>query len=141
MSHCCTSTHLVDNASKRYRCPVNGQEYKPVSLTTILHNITEPWQFHDGEQGYYFCDDPECEVVYFGQDNSVINISALRVPVGIKQKSKDATLCYCFGVTLNAFIANPELKAFVIEKTKEKQCACDIRNPSGRCCLKEFSAL
>ncbi len=141
MSNCCSSTLSTDHAPKRYCCPVNGQEYKHVSLTTVLHHIAEPWQFHTQKQAYYFCDDPKCDVVYFGQDDSVIHASALREPVGVKQQSENATLCYCFGVTRDAFIANPELKTFVVEKTKEKQCACDIRNPSGRCCLSEFPKL
>ena len=141
MSDCCSSTHAVDNVSKKYCCPVNGNEYKHVSLTAVLHNVTEPWQLHNDNQGYYFCDDPRCDVVYFGRDDSVITTSALRTPVGVKQKSNNATLCYCFGITLSAFIADPKLKVFVAKKTKEKQCACDIRNPSGRCCLKEFPKL
>ncbi len=141
MSDFCSLTHTVDNASKRYCCPVNGKRYKHVSLTTVLHNVADPWQLHNENQDYYFCDDPKCDVVYFGQDDSVITTSALRTPVGVKQKPNNATLCYCFGVTRDAFVADPKLKAFVMKKTKEKQCACDIRNPSGRCCLKEFPKL
>jgi hypothetical protein len=26
----------------------------------------------------------------------------------------------------------------VIEQTRLHNCACDVRNPSGRCCLKDF---
>lgn len=141
MPDCCSPTHTIDSASKRHCCPVNGNEYKYVSLTTVLHNVAEPWRLHTENKSYYFCDDPKCDVVYFGQDDSVITTSVLRTPVGIKQKSNNTTLCYCFGITLDAFFADPKLKAFVAKKTKEKQCACDIRNPSGRCCLKEFPKL
>ena len=34
--------------------------------------------------------------------------------------------------------ANKEIKDFVIKSTKEKTCACTTRNPSGKCCLKDF---
>ena len=136
MSHCCSSNSPIDNSSRRHHCPVNGREYKSVSTTTILHHITNPWHWQTIDQSYYYCDDPDCNVVYFGEDNSVINTSALRDPSGVKQKFINPTICYCFGVTLDT--ANPEIKDFIKQKTKEKQCACEIRNPSGRCCLKDF---
>jgi len=136
MSHCCSSNSPIDNSSRRHHCPVNGREYKSVSTTTILHHITNPWHWQTIDQSYYYCDDPDCNVVYFGEDNSIIDISTLRDSIGVKQKFKNPTICYCFGVTLDT--ANPEIKDFIKQKTKEKQCACEIRNPSGRCCLKDF---
>jgi len=138
MSDCCSASSTVGNAPKRYRCPINGKEYPAVSTTTILHHIKQPWSWNEKQQGYYFCDDPECDVVYFGQDSSIINSSALRTPVGIKQRSKISTVCYCFGITKSDAISNPHVKEFVIKKTKEHSCACGIRNPSGKCCLKDF---
>lgn len=136
MSDCCSSKHSIDKSPKRHHCPVNGEEYQSISATTILHHITKPWQWQALDQSYYYCDDPECKVAYFGEDNSVINTSDLRNSIDIKQKFKNPTICYCFGVTLDT--ANPEIKEFIIRKTKEKQCACEVRNPSGRCCLKDF---
>jgi len=32
----------------------------------------------------------------------------------------------------------PDAKSFVIEKTKGHFCECEARNPSGKCCLKDF---
>jgi hypothetical protein len=138
MSKCCPSVNATDNTHKKYRCPVNGQEYSAVSSRTIFHNIARPWLWQAKDQSYYFCDDPECDIVYFGQDDSVLNISCLRTAVGIKERTKNSTLCYCFGVTFDAVISNPEIKNFIVNRTKAEQCACDIRNPSGRCCLKDF---
>jgi hypothetical protein len=122
----------------KHRCPVNGREYPSVSTTTILHHITEPWNWDQKEQGYYFCDDPDCHVVYYGQDNSIIEKNALRTPVGLKQKTDTALVCYCFGVHMNEARADGNIREFVVEKTRERSCACEIRNPSGRCCLKDF---
>ena len=135
MSSCCAST----NTQKKHKCPVNGVEYKEVSTKTLMHHIQKPWSLDSTEQIYYFCEDPECDVVYFGQDNSVIKKNELRTTVGIKEKSDNSPLCYCFDVTKNDAIGNSEIKKFVIEKTKKKVCACDIRNPSGKCCLRDFS--
>ena len=138
MSECCSSSCVTGNTPKKYRCPVNGREYAEVLSTTIIHHIKEPWNWHPKRQGYYFCDDPKCDVVYFGQDDSVIDKSALRTLVGIKERSKNSIVCYCFGVTTHEAATNPSTKAFVIGKTKEHVCACEARNPSGRCCLNDF---
>lgn len=138
MSHCCTSVSTVDNVPKQYRCPVNGKEYKNVSPTTIIHNIAKPWQWQVVEQGYYYCDDPDCNVVYFGEDNSVINAVDLRDYPDEENHSSDPTLCFCFGVKRSDYYADPHIKEYIVQKTKNKQCACDIRNPSGKCCLKNF---
>lgn len=138
MADCCSSTCATDTPPTKHRCPVNGKEYTEVSATTIMHHINDPWLWKEKNQRYYFCDDPECNVVYFGQDDSIIEKFELRMPVGIKEKSKSALVCYCFGITSDEALNNPEARAFVVQKTKENICACKTRNPSGRCCLKDF---
>ena len=62
----------------------------------------------------------------------------MRTRVGIKEQSDDSLICYCFGVTAQEAATNPEVKAFVIEETKEHVCECEARNPSGKCCSKDF---
>lgn len=138
MSDCC-STNVAPKATlRRHQCPVNGKTYKAVPAKTIVHHMQSPWDWQAKEQGYYYCEDPDCDVVYFGEDNSVIEQSALRTLVGIKDQLPDALLCYCFGVSRAMYETDAELKTYVMEKTKQQVCACDIRNPSGRCCLKDF---
>lgn len=138
MPECCNPSDNMKSPPKTYRCPVNGREYGTVSAKTIMHHIKQPWNWPQKEQGYYFCEDPECEVVYFGEDDSTIVKHALRTPVGIKEPSPQALICYCFGVHLDEAGTDPEAKAFVVEQTKSQTCACEIRNPSGKCCLKDF---
>ena len=134
MSDCCSASETHN----KQRCPVNGLEYKVVSEKTIFHHIKEPWHWKGGSQNFYFCDDPECDVVYFGQDGSIIEKYEVRTPIGVKEVSGNALVCYCFGVTADEAILHPETKAFVIEKTKGHVCECEARNPSGKCCLKDF---
>ncbi|MCF6204409.1 MAG: hypothetical protein L3J59_12215, partial [Methylococcaceae bacterium] len=56
-------------------------------------------------------------------------------------------LCYCFDVNVAEYIqalknnTASEIKNFVIQKTKSGECACEIRNPSGQCCLANFKQL
>ena len=137
MTVLCTSSNTGQTQPEKYRCPVNGRSYSGVSSTTILHHLNEPWNWRNKEQGYYFCKDPECDVVYFGQDGSVLNKTALRTTVGIKEKTPESLVCYCFGVTKEAS-GKQQIKEFVIKSTKENTCACSTRNPSGRCCSKDF---
>ena len=138
MSGCCTTSKANVSYPDKYVCPVNGKAYKAVSRTTIMHHINEPWLWPNTEQGYYFCSDPECDVVYFGQDRSVIEKSALRTIVGIKEKSDTALTCYCFGVNRKTAEDNPSTKDFVIQQTRRHTCSCSTSNPSGRCCLSDF---
>lgn len=138
MSNCCSSSGSSCQPPKKYQCPVNGNEYPGVKLSTVLYHINKPWLFETKEQTYYFCDDPDCDVVYFGQDESVITQSHLRTKVGVKEKLKNSLVCYCFGVTVQDALTDPDARTFVVQQTKQHTCACETHNPSGRCCLKHF---
>lgn len=138
MSDCCSTSCAPASFPKRHTCPANGKKYSQVSSITIKHHIKAPWSRSLSNQGYYFCSDPECEVVYFGQDDSVIGKAAVRTEVGLKEKSANALVCYCYGVTKGEAAGNPHIRDFVIAETKQQHCACKTRNPSGKCCLADF---
>ena len=138
MSDCCSSTCTNQKPLKKRPCPVNGNAYKEVSLKTILHHIKQPWAWADKDQQFYFCDDPDCDIVYFAANGATISRNELRTTVGIKEKSAHAILCYCFGVSTSDALANPQIRVYVTEQTKQKMCDCEVRNPSGKCCLKDF---
>ncbi len=109
-----------------------------MSVRTIAHHIKESWGWVPTAERYYFCDDAECDVAYFGGDDSVILKSQLRTRIGVKEQADDALLCYCFGISKADFERNPATKDFVMAQTKTGLCSCDTSNPSGRCCLKDF---
>lgn len=138
MSECCLSSSGGSAAPKKGRCPVNGLNYFEVSVRTIAHHIKEPWTWTPSAQRYFFCDAPDCDVVYFGDDNSVILKSRLRERIGAKEQMGDALLCHCFGVSRADFERDPATREFVMAQTKKGACSCDLTNPSGRCCLKDF---
>lgn len=126
-------------ASRFATCPVNGKSYGQVALRTILHHIRQPWKKIFPEQPYYFCTDSNCNVVYFAEDNSRVLRNELRESVGQKSKHPNRMICYCFDIKLSDIQQNPlQRKQFVVEQTKQSQCDCQIRNPSGKCCLKDF---
>lgn len=138
MPACCSSSHCETANSVKHKCPVNGIECPEVPRRTITHHIKQSWRWDGKDQPYYFCDDPDCDVVYFGIDDSVILTSEMRTLVGLKNKSNDAILCYCYGATQTDVINERGIRDFVIGKTKEGECSCETSNPSGTCCLKYF---
>ena len=138
MTDCCTPPESKPLNSKKRCCPGNGVEGNEVSAKTISHHIKQSWKWKDNGIHYYFCDDPDCDIVYFGSDDSVILKSQLRMLVGVKETSNDTLACYCFGVTKEDAINDSSIREYVMSQTKHAQCSCDVRNPSGRCCLKDF---
>jgi len=134
MASCCTQS-----PSNRHTCPENNNRYLQVPRLTVLQHIKKPWNASLNAKSYYFCDDEDCDVVYFGDDDSTIKRSQLRSIVGVKEQDRyDALICYCFDITYSQAEKNNELKQFVIQQTKDKLCSCESQNPSGRCCLKDF---
>lgn len=138
MSDCCTHTASESKTPKKLACPVNHLKYVQVPVKTLLHHLKEPWKYYLKDQGYYFCDEDDCDVAYFAEDGFTINKAELRTPLTKTDKSEDKVICYCFGVTLHDIKTNPDIKAFVRQHTKQGNCACESSNPSGRCCLKDF---
>ena len=133
----CTSHSTASNSTAV--CPVNGKPYREVGRQTILHHIRKPWNKIFPMQKYYFCTDTDCNVVYFAEDNSRVLRNELRESVGQKFRHPKRTICYCFDIKLSDIQQDPQQrKQFVVEQTQQSQCHCQIRNPSGKCCLKDF---
>ena len=138
MSDCCTTSESKATHPRKRLCPGNGGEGMEVQARTIAHHIRHAWQWNDNGSRYYFCADPECDIVYFGDDGSVILKSQLRTLVGVKEACGEALACYCFGVTKADALSDFGIRNFVVLQTKLGLCSCDTSNPSGRCCLKNF---
>lgn len=138
MSECCSLSSCSTPRQQTHCCPANGAECRTVSSKTIAHHIARPWEWSDRGHSYYFCEDADCDVVYFSDDDKVILQSQLRTRVGKKSRSDDALICYCFGVSRADAWEDPSIKDYVVEQTRQKICSCETSNPSGRCCLKDF---
>jgi hypothetical protein len=138
MTDCCSPTGCDAHHPNKRRCPANGLECAEVSVRTISHHIRAAWEWAHYADHYYFCEDPGCDVVYFGEDGSTILKSQLRTRVGTKDDAGNSLLCYCYGISKEDFQRNPTTKDFVMAQTKAGLCSCETSNPSGRCCLKNF---
>ena len=139
MNECCTNDNPSGSQLKKYRCPVNGKFYPNVKMSTLMQHIINPWEANLIPQEYFFCDDPDCDVVYFGRNDVTINKNQIRTPIWQKESGRNSEVCYCFGATHEQVEENKDIIEFIIEKTKNGQCSCESRNPSGHCCLKNFS--
>lgn len=138
MANCCDTP--ADKAAHPHKrpCPGSGGDGTEVPARTIAHHVKRAWQWQDHGARFYFCADPGCDIVYFGDDGSVIRKAQLRNTVGVKEAAPDAPVCYCFGVTRAEALSNPSIRDYVVNQTKLGLCSCDTSNPSGRCCLKDF---
>ena len=137
MADCCKNTEELLHSKKR-NCPNCGAACAEVAVRTIVHHISKAWKWKSISQNYYFCDGRDCEVVYFGADDSVILQPQLRTTVGMKSSSELSLLCYCFGVSRADVASGDAIRDFVVAQTKLGLCSCETSNPSGRCCLQDF---
>jgi copper chaperone CopZ len=94
------------------------------------------------DTGWRFCDAPECHVVYYSEGGDLsFTKSHLRVAVGIKEKTGDRPLCYCFGHSVESIKEELRSKGRsdavedIRRKMKDPGCRCEVTNPSGSCCL------
>lgn len=140
---CCeTSTASTQSPTdSANNCPNCGQKGKIVQGQTVKALLsTSLRDLQDGE--YFFCLTQSCPVVYFSPGSkSVVTTSQLRERVYQKEPTaNDVFVCYCFKYTVadirNAAQATRDLILNDINAgIQANQCACDLRNPQGSCCL------
>lgn len=124
---------------ERTNCPECGQNCFPVSRQTMLHQIQFPENQNIVENDYTFCTNRDCSVGYFSPFHVI-----LKTGLRAFQSNRSTMLCHCFDIDESAYRTALDdgraelIKAFVVQQTKEKLCACESRNPSGRCCLVNF---
>lgn len=134
-----TLEHLATQAL----CPTNGKAGKPVDTLTLKGCLAVPL-YEVREVKYRFCPDPDCPTVYYSEDGlQVFDESALRERVYQKHPTaRDVLVCYCFRHTVGDVLERGAAAAEQIGAgVKNGQCACDIRNPQGGCCLGNVRAL
>ncbi len=113
--------------------PVQGQTVKALLAVTLrqVQNVD-----------YQFCRTQTCPVVYFST-NGEQTFTTDQVRERVYQKEPDAEdvfVCYCFRHTVGEIRASsPESRIAILDDIntgiQSDQCACDLRNPQGSCCL------
>lgn len=128
-------------------CPVCGGQSRKVPGQTVKALLAVSLRgVQDGE--YRFCPNPSCEAVYFtAGGESVFTRGQIRERVYQKEPNDDDVLvCYCFRFTRGeiAGAAREEqarITAEINAGVQAGQCACDLRNPQGSCCLGNVHSL
>jgi len=122
-------------------CPECGQKGKFVQGQTIKALVSVSLR-RIPAAAFLFCPTPTCPVVYFSPDvEQGFNVEQVRERVFQKEPDNDdAFVCYCFRHTVGDVRAGPaESRTGILDDIntgiKAGQCACDIRNPQGSCCL------
>jgi hypothetical protein len=101
-----------------------------------------------GSRRYRFCPTAACPVVYFAEDtDEVYGVGEVRERVFQKEPGADNVfVCYCFRFTRGALRQAAERgTANLVDEIeagiRAGQCACELRNPQGSCCLGNVRAL
>jgi hypothetical protein len=122
-------------------CPVCGEKGKPVQGQTVKALLSVSLREVQSVE-YLFCKTQTCPVVYFSPEGEQ-TFTAEQVRERVYQKEPDAEkvfVCYCFRHTVGDIrAASPETRAALVDDINtginSEQCACDLRNPQGSCCL------
>ncbi len=112
-------------------CPESGETGEAVKWLTIAalsRGAVPP------RQGTWLCPNPECDVVYFGDRGLKLSTAQVRW--------EPELVCHCFrhlySEVEEEVLATGE--SSILESIRaqvlEKSCACEVRNPTGKCCLK-----
>ena len=122
-------------------CPNCGEKGKPVQGQTVKALLSVTLRRVRNAE-YLFCQTPTCPVVYFTTDGAeTYTVEQVRERVYQKESNADDIfICYCFRHTVGQIrVATPESRAAILDDIntgiQADQCACDLRNPQGSCCL------
>jgi hypothetical protein len=124
-------------------CPGCGRKGQAVSVLTVkslvrTHTRVSP------RADYKFCRSPECDVVYFSTD-AVFRKPDVKIRVGLKERQDPIPLCYCFDYTREDVrrdidgLGQTDIPLKIKAETNAGFCACQVKNPSGKCCLGEMT--
>ena len=141
MSDCC-SVKAPAIPATAMACPECGGRSKQVGIVTVK-SLVRHLPFGMDSAQYYFCESPACDVVYFPSNAQAPTFrrNELLVRVGLKEAHDPITLCYCFGVSRADIVdeVRQNGKSALAERVRAEvqagNCACELKNPSGKCCL------
>ena len=128
-------------------CPECGKVGKPIQGQTIKALLSVSLR-QVQEAKYLFCRTQTCPVVYFSADGEqTFTVEEVRERVYQKEPEAEAVfVCYCFNHTIGELrTALSKDRIAIVDDINTAinagQCACDLRNPQGSCCLGNVRSL
>ena len=129
------------NGARRVPCPECGQVGRAVASLTA-RAILQPGHAAPLEGAApRFCRTPECGVLYYGDAGQRALKQEALVRVGLKETADPVPVCYCFGFFRSdlqedvAETGGSTIPDRIAAEVKAGRCACEVKNPSGACCL------
>ena len=144
MGDCCSVPKQSQSESASL-CAQCGTKGRSIDRRTVLHHVKSKLLSRVGDDDYRFCPAPACAVVYYGAGGAVFTVNDVRELFTAKTTGDARPLCYCFGFTEGDVrreimqMGETTIPSQIGQLIKEKICACEIRNPSGACCLGEVN--
>lgn len=142
---CCNSKLPEENMVKKsdeFTCPKCATKGVKTKLITIENCLLNEFKNQINNKDIYkFCNNPNCDVVYFSYEDTVFFKDNLKEKITLKDGGLDVKTCYCFNITKGDIV--DEIKSTgdcnVVEiikaKMKDPGCFCETSNPQGACCL------
>ena len=128
-------------------CPTCSTQGKPVQGKTVKGLLSASLREVQNVE-YLFCRSQYCPVVYFSpHSEQTFTVGQIRERVYQKEPDEDDVfVCYCFGHVVGGMrSATHEARLAILDDItagiQADQCACDMRNPQGSCCLGNVRAL
>ncbi len=129
-------------------CPACARPGKTVDSLTLKAMLAHPLTELRAVE-YHFCRTPECPTVYYSADGDQQFLEQdIREHVHNKHPDDDSVfVCYCFRHTPEsikkelAITGRSTVVATITAGIQAGQCACDMRNPQGSCCLGNVRAV
>ena len=104
-------------------CPACKREGLEVEKITVAnHAMESTWPL--GDDKYSFCENPDCEVIYYSMTGRLLKKTDVKTRVTFKEKHSPKPLCYCKQVTEEDVIKAIENGASTFEEVRK---ATDIR--------------
>lgn len=106
-----------------------------MSINLVRHHVGHPWTGNLEGLEFSFCETPACPVVYFAANGQTFEDVQLRRRPAYKSGEGADLLCFCFDVSGDDVAGQDDPTPYVRERVRKNECACNVLNPSGACCL------
>ena len=116
-------------------CSICSTAGQAVSLNLVRFHLTHPWGRELEGKQFNFCEAPDCLVVYFSVEGDTFRVDDVRHPPAYKTGRATDQLCFCFNVTGDD-VTNADPSPYIRQRVRQGECACNVTNPSGECCLR-----
>ncbi len=144
---CCTLPNAEAGTTGADLCPTCSQKGKPVGAETINALARPELQPAGGFPDGYVCTNPDDPTLYFFPgDSPSLSRDDVTVRVGFKAAEPPQLVCYCFEHTREDIQGEyrrqgeSRIEASIREQVVQGACSCEVKNPTGRCCLGEVRA-